>query len=285
MQNTNIIQYVSFNNGTLLVEVGVYTANGALARERWLTRVTRAATPRSPLACCTTAGRSAVSSCAALFHNVVGRRHDGLLPLTRPAAVGLTVRGKRMELKPGGAYNTGAGRITFTTVKVRVAKRTSCGSAAAVQRLVFVADVFVCTVAPLFRTSMSLSHPVSSLSAPTLTLAEGHSKNHHHQPARRAGGCDAAVVDPEEEMGTLAQRASHPHTSASRRCEADWPAGQHAQRNGQRSEFQGEEGHCGRHTIRKDATMNLHASASSCIRVFVERNAAADALHKCCLHC
>lgn len=36
MQNTNIIQYVSFNNGTLLVEVGVYTANGALARERQL---------------------------------------------------------------------------------------------------------------------------------------------------------------------------------------------------------------------------------------------------------
>ncbi|KAI7846120.1 hypothetical protein COHA_000381 [Chlorella ohadii] len=67
-KNTNIIQYVSFNNGTLLVEVGVYTANGALA------------------------------------------------------PVGVTVKGKRMELKPGGAYNTGAGRITFTAVKTGAAK-------------------------------------------------------------------------------------------------------------------------------------------------------------------
>lgn len=33
LQNTNIIQYVSFVNGTLLVEVGVYTSIGALARE------------------------------------------------------------------------------------------------------------------------------------------------------------------------------------------------------------------------------------------------------------
>jgi hypothetical protein len=67
-QNTNIIQYVSFVNGTLLVEVGVYTSVGALA------------------------------------------------------PIGVTLRGKRTTLQPGGSYNTGVGRITFTAVKTGVAK-------------------------------------------------------------------------------------------------------------------------------------------------------------------